>query len=113
MGRTRPGATGRTTRSRPHTQARRRVAVQSQRIEWSGHPGRPRFARLPRPNERLVFGLIGFLIVLPLWEFVVQSGMVKRVTLSSPTLIVGAAINDLIVYPLNGQFNRSLYPHLL
>ena len=88
------------------------MAVQSRPISRSGHPGRPRFARLPKLNERLVFGLIGFLIVLPLWEFVVQAGMVKRVTLSAPSLIVTAAINDLIVLPLSGRFNASLYPHL-
>lgn len=87
------------------------MAVQSQRLTRSSHPGRSRF-RAPRGNERLLFGLLGFLIVLPIWEFVVQTGMVKRVTLSSPSLILGTAINDLVITVVNGQLNRSLWPHL-
>lgn len=67
---------------------------------------------MPRGNERVLFGLLGFLIVLPIWELVVQLGMVKRVTLSSPSLILGTAINDLIITVFNGQMNRSLWPHL-
>lgn len=66
---------------------------------------RPRLA-LPGVNERLLFGLLGFLIVIPLWEGVVQLGIIKKVTLSSPSLIVEAAIEDLIV-------TRELWPHLL
>ncbi len=98
-----------TLRQRP-TRCPADVTAQSQPLARRRHPGGRRF-RLPRPNERLVFGLIGFLIVLPLWELVVQTGMVKRVTLSSPSLIVGAAINDLLVLPFT-NFPRSLWPHL-
>lgn len=58
------------------------------------HPSPSRGLSLPRPSERLVFGLLGFFIVLPIWEAVVQLGFVKRVTLSSPSLILGTAIND-------------------
>jgi NitT/TauT family transport system permease protein len=81
------------------------VTVQSQRLARRGHPSPPRRFRLPI-NERLFFGLLGFLIVLPLWEAVVQLGLIKKVTLSSPSLIVGTAINDLIL-------TRALWPHLL
>jgi ABC-type nitrate/sulfonate/bicarbonate transport system permease component len=87
------------------------VAVQSQRLTRSGHPGRPRL-RVPKLNERLIFGLLGFLIVIPLWEFVVQAGMIKRVTISAPSIILGTAINDLIITVFNGRFERSLWPHL-
>lgn len=67
------------------------------------HPlGRPRLPGIP---ERLRYGLIGFLIVLPLWEAVVQLGIVKRVTLSAPTIILNTAVNDLVV-------QRTLWPHL-
>jgi ABC-type nitrate/sulfonate/bicarbonate transport system permease component len=80
------------------------VAVQSQQLARRSHPGRSRYSR-PRLKERLVFGLLGFVIVLPLWELVVQLGYIKRVTLSSPSLIANAAINDLFV-------TGSLWPHL-
>ena len=56
-------------------------------------------------NERLFYGALGFLIVLPLWELVVQLELVKRVTLSSPTLIAEAAVNDLLI-------RGTLWPHL-
>ncbi|HVL53701.1 MAG TPA: ABC transporter permease [Vitreimonas sp.] len=68
---------------------------------------------MPRGNERLLFGLLGFIIVLPFWEAVVQLGYVKRVTLSSPSLIMGTAVEDLLLKVLNGEYNRSLWPHLL
>ena len=70
----------------------------------SPHPG-PRRLRFPGVPDRVKYGLIGFVIVLPLWELVVRLGMVKRVTLSSPSLIFGTAINDLLV-------TRELWPHL-
>ena len=68
------------------------------------HPARRRVAA-PRFNERLVYGLIGFAIVLPLWELVVQLGIVRRVTLSSPSLIASAAVNDLLI-------EGTLWPHI-
>ena len=70
----------------------------------SPHPVSRRL-RLPAIPERVKYGLIGFVVVLPLWELVVRIGMVKRVTLSSPSLIFGTAINDLLV-------TRELWPHL-
>jgi ABC-type nitrate/sulfonate/bicarbonate transport system permease component len=68
------------------------------------HPGR-RLA-VPKINERLFYGLLGFIIVLPLWELVVQLGIIKRVTLSSPSLIATAAVNDLLI-------EGTLWPHIL
>ena len=68
------------------------------------HPSRGRLA-ISKANERLFYGLIGFVIVLPLWELVVQLGIVKRVTLSSPSLIATAAVNDLLI-------EGTLWPHI-
>ncbi len=58
------------------------------------HPGmRPRsLAR--RVPERLLFGAIGFVGVLILWEASVRLGMVKASLVSSPTGVIGAAITD-------------------
>ena len=60
---------------------------------------------MPRIPERLRYGLLGFVIVLPLWEAVVRLGLIKRVTLSSPSLILEAAWEDLFV-------NGILWPHI-
>jgi len=67
--------------------------------------GRRRLS-LPHVNERLLFGLLGFIIVIPAWEAAVQLELVKRVTLSSPSAILEAAVEDLIV-------TRELWPHLV
>lgn len=61
------------------------------------HPDGSRRLRIPSMPDRLKYGMLGFLIVLPLWEAVVQLGLVKRVTLSAPSLIVEAAIEDLAI----------------
>lgn len=73
-------------------------------MERRGHPRGPgvRWRALP---GRVRYGMLGFLIVLPLWEAVVRLGLVKKVTLSSPTIILTAAFNDLFV-------NRTLWGHL-
>jgi ABC-type nitrate/sulfonate/bicarbonate transport system permease component len=69
----------------------------------SPHPV-PRRLRLPGIPDRVKYGLIGFVVVLPLWELVVRLGFIKRVTLSSPSLIFTTGINDLLV-------TRELWPH--
>lgn len=70
------------------------------------HPRRSRGLSLRAIPDRLTYGLIGFVVVLPLWEAVVRVGLVKRVTLSSPSLILEAAWEDLLI-------NGTLWPHLL
>lgn len=65
------------------------------------HPG-PRLLPRWRPSERLVFGLVGFVVVLSLWEAVSVLGLVKKVVLSSPTLIFNAAVTDIssgVIWP--------------
>lgn len=69
------------------------------------HPSVPRRLRLPGIPDRLKYGLIGFAVVLPLWELVVRLGYIKRVTLSAPSLILETAAEDLII-------NGTLWPHL-
>jgi ABC-type nitrate/sulfonate/bicarbonate transport system permease component len=71
----------------------------------SQHPDGSRRIRLPRMPDRLKYGLLGFVVVLPLWEAVVRMGVIRRVTLSSPSLILEAAWEDLFV-------NGILWPHI-
>lgn len=71
----------------------------------SPHPSGRRLS-LPGINDRLKYGLIGFLIVLPLWEAVVQLGIIRRVTLSAPSIILQTAIEDIFI-------TGTLWPHLL
>lgn len=68
------------------------------------HPETRRW-RGPAIPDRVKYGLIGFVVVLPLWELVVQLGLVRRVTLSAPSIIANTAINDLLI-------TRELWPHL-
>ncbi|MGK2850608.1 MAG: ABC transporter permease [Candidatus Limnocylindrales bacterium] len=70
----------------------------------SPHPEARRW-RLPAIPDRIKYGLIGFVVVLPLWELVVQLGIVRKVTLSAPSIIASTAVNDLLV-------TRELWPHL-
>ena len=57
-----------------------------------------------RPSERLVFGLLGFIVVLSVWEAASQLKLVRQAVLSSPTLIVETAIRD--------TTTGVLWPHL-
>lgn len=61
------------------------------------------------PSERVFFGLLGFVAVIVAWELVSSSqfglGLVKRVQLSSPTLIVEAAISEITT--------GAIWPHLI
>lgn len=57
-----------------------------------------------RPSERLVFGLLGFVVVLGIWEAASQLKLVKKVVLSSPSLILDAAIKDIS--------SGAIFPHI-
>jgi ABC-type nitrate/sulfonate/bicarbonate transport system permease component len=65
---------------------------------------RPTAARRWRPSERLVYGALGFVIILVLWEGASRLGLVKQAVLSSPTLIVTAASRDIA--------SGAIWPHL-
>lgn len=70
------------------------MTASAQPMASRGHP-RSRL-RIRRPSDRILYGLIGFLIVLPIWEFVTAAGYIKRVTISSPTAILSVAYKDFI-----------------
>lgn len=70
------------------------------------HPAGNRPAMgLRRPAGRVLYGLLGFFIVLPIWELVVQLGFVRKVTLSAPTIILNTAFQDFFV-------TGKIWPHL-
>jgi NitT/TauT family transport system permease protein len=46
------------------------------------------------PQERLIFGLIGFVAVLVLWEGATQLELVRRALISSPSAIFATAVSD-------------------
>jgi NitT/TauT family transport system permease protein len=71
-----------------------------------GHPDPPSFLRglRWRPSERLVFGVLGFAVVIGLWETASRLGLVRQAVLSRPTAIVDAAITD--------AMSGVIWPHL-
>ena len=71
------------------------MTAQTQPMAKRGHPG-PR-VRIRRPSDRLLYGLIGFVIVIVLWEAVTQLGYIKRVTISSPSAILAVGWKDFFV----------------
>ncbi len=62
-------------------------------------------ARLPwRPSERLVLGLLGFVVVLIVWQAASDLRLVRKAVLSSPRLILDAAITDIS--------SGAIWPHI-
>ena len=51
----------------------------------------PAWRRFIARNERLVFGISGFISVLLLWEFAARTGLIRTVFFSSPTATLSAA----------------------
>lgn len=51
-------------------------------------------AGLRRPNERLVYGLLGFIAVIAVWEITANLGLFRKSLLSTPSLIWHAATVD-------------------
>jgi ABC-type nitrate/sulfonate/bicarbonate transport system permease component len=49
---------------------------------------------IPHPSERLIYGLVGIVAVLAVWEAVSQTEVVKSVLISRPTAIITAAIQE-------------------
>lgn len=84
------------------------VTTQTVPLRRASHP-KPESSFWPRPSERVVFGLLGFVVVLLAWELASSSqygfGLVKRVLLSSPTLILDAAIKDIS--------SGAIWPHIV
>lgn len=71
------------------------MTAQTQPLAKRGHPA-PKVRR-PIVSERVLFGLLGFVIILPLWQAVVWAGLVKRVLISSPLDIIAVAYRDFFV----------------
>ena len=63
-----------------------------------------RVARFRRANERLFYGLVGFVVVLGVWELAGSLGLYRRSLLSSPSFIWRAAVTDF--------GNGAIWPHL-
>ena len=54
----------------------------------------PRLIRLVRSNERLFYGILGFVVVGLLWEAAGDLGLYRKSLLSTPSLVLTAAIQD-------------------
>ncbi|MFL5755785.1 MAG: ABC transporter permease [Chloroflexota bacterium] len=69
------------------------AAARPERITRRRHPssGRP---QIVLPQEPLLFGILGFVLVLVVWEAAVSMGLVRASLMSSPSRIVAAAIAD-------------------
>ena len=68
------------------------------------HPQLPRMRGSIR-NEPLVFGIIGFIVVLVIWEMAVNLGLARAALMSSPTRIFNAAVTDF--------GSGAIWPHIL
>lgn len=64
----------------------------------------PRRWSIPRPNERIVFGVLGFLGVLVSWEAAANIGLFKKSLMSSPSLIWKAGVQDFT--------SGAIWPHI-
>lgn len=86
------------------------MSIQSVPMRRSGHPG-PRERSRPAwlPSLNFFIGMVGLVLVLVVWELVSSSpyglGLVKRVQLSSPTLIAQTAWTEIT--------SGAIFPHLV
>ncbi len=51
-------------------------------------------ARAVRANERLLYGILGFVVFIIVWEAAADLGLYRRSLLSSPSLVWAAAVED-------------------
>ena len=63
-----------------------------------------RLTRIRAANERLFYGVIGFVLVIAIWELAANAGLFRRSLLSSPSLVWNAAVADF--------GSGSIWPHL-
>jgi len=63
-----------------------------------------RVARFRMANERLFYGLFGFVLVIVIWELAADLGLYRRSLLSSPSFIWSAAVRDF--------GSGTIWPHL-
>ena len=67
------------------------MTIRSGRIAWSGGPRLPRLARPTVVNERVFYGVIGFVGVALAWGLAANAGLFRRSLLSTPSAILRAA----------------------
>jgi ABC-type nitrate/sulfonate/bicarbonate transport system permease component len=70
------------------------VATVTARSRAMGPVGPRGLVRLIRSNERLFYGILGFVVVIIVWEAAADLGLYRRSLLSSPSLVWGAAVED-------------------
>jgi ABC-type nitrate/sulfonate/bicarbonate transport system permease component len=64
-------------------------------------------------NERLVLGLVGFVVVLAIWELAVNMGWLRAVFISSPSRIWRAAILEVQTGRIWGDIAASMLVYVL
>lgn len=69
--------------------------------------------RIPRPSPRLTYALAGFVVVLVIWEAATQLGLVRRVTLSAPSIIATTFVEDLLNGVIIGHLRVSAEYYLI
>ena len=60
--------------------------------------------RLGKVNERVVYGVLGFVGLALVWEITANLGLYRRSLLSTPTAIWRAAVTDF--------GNGTIFPHI-
>jgi NitT/TauT family transport system permease protein len=80
------------------------VATAALRSRITEYPALRRIGRLATANERLFYGLLGFILVTIIWELAADAGLYRRSLLSSPTSIWTAAVRDF--------GSGAIWPHL-
>ncbi len=70
------------------------MSVASAEITRRTHPPRPSFPAGRFLTEPVLFGALGVVVVLAIWEAAVDAGLVKAILVSSPTRVAAAAIDD-------------------
>jgi ABC-type nitrate/sulfonate/bicarbonate transport system permease component len=70
------------------------VSVASAEITRRAHPPRRWSVSSRLFSEPVLFGTLGFVVVLVVWEAVVDVGLAKALLISSPTRVASAAIAD-------------------
>ncbi len=80
------------------------MAVASAASRDMGSVSLRRLKRIATTNERLFYGVIGFVLVTIIWEVAADLGLFRRSLLSSPSLIWTAATRDF--------GSGAMWPHL-
>jgi ABC-type nitrate/sulfonate/bicarbonate transport system permease component len=71
-----------------------RVAAAQPKRPAKQRKGRNRVHRFYLGHQAVILGVIGVLMVLIPWEILVQAGLVRRVLMSSPSLVAAALARD-------------------